>query len=241
MNYSLGVDYTFNKYHNIYAKYSVTNREPSRTDLFGGEYITEESPLNTNREQANDFEIGYSFVNKRFNINANLFYIGFKDELVATGELSPINFLPLHEQMNTHRMGMEITASYNPFNTFNIVLNGSYLKTKLTDFGTQCTFSPNILMFGEINYTFPKEIKVGINTQYRSKMYLDVENNYYLNPSWTLNAYMSAMLCKNIELSVNLNNITNRTNISNGSVDGNNVFYIVDSPFTFFVGCKFIF
>lgn len=241
LNYNISADYTFNKYNNVYVKYSVTNREPSRTDLFGGEYITEDSPLNTQSERANDFELGYSFTNNKFNANINLFYIDFNNELVATGELSPINFLPIHKQINTYRNGFEVTASYNPVSSLNIILNGSYLNTKLKAYDTQCTFSPHVLCFGEVNYTFGKSIKVGVNTQYRSKMYLDVSNEYYLNPSWVLNAYMNAKVCKNVELSVNLDNITNRLNMSNGSVDGGDVYYIVDSPFTFYVGCKFNF
>ena len=241
INWSVSADYTFNRYNNVYAKYSVTNREPSRTDLFGGEYITNESPLNTQSERAKDIEVGYSFVNKKFNFNANLFYIDFDNELVATGELSPINFLPIHRQINTYRTGVEVTAEYNPFKTFNIILNGSYLKTKLKEYNTQCTFSPNVLVFGEVNYTFNNTIKVGVNTQYRSRMYLDVTNEYYVNPSWTLNAYMNADVCKNVEVSVNLNNLTNRLNMSGGSVDGGDVFYMVDSPFTFFVGVKYKF
>lgn len=241
INYNVSADYTFNRYHNVYAKYSVTNREPSRTDLFGGEYITEESSLNTKSERANDFEVGYSFTNDKFDVNVNLYYIDFKNELVATGELSPINFLPIHKQMTTRRSGVELTAAYNPFSTFNIVLNGSYLNTNLKEYNTQCTFSPHVLGFGEVNYTFANNIKVGVNTQYRSKMYLDVTNEYYLNPSWTLNAYMSAKVYKNVELSLNLDNITNRMNISNGSVDGSTVYYLIDSPLTFFLGCKFNF
>lgn len=241
LNWNVSTDYTFNNINNVYVKYSVTNREPSRTDLFGGEYITSESPLNAKSERANDLEFGYSYTASKLNLNVNCFYVNFDNELVATGELSPVNFLPIHKQMTTYRTGVELTATYNPFKSFNIILNGSYLKTKLKEFDTNCTFSPNALIFGEVNYTFNNKIKIGLNTQYRSKMYLDVDNDYFLKSACALNGYAIAKVSKNIELSLNLNNITNRLNVSNGSVDNDNVYYIVDSPFSFFIGAKFLF
>ena len=72
-------------------------------------------------------------------------------------------------------------------------------------------------------------------------MYMDVKNEFSLRPSFTLNVYVNASVYKNIELSCWLNNLTNRLNTSNGSVDGNIAYYLIDSPFNFFVSCKFKF
>lgn len=237
VNYSLMADYSFNSNNTVYAKYSVTNREPSRTDLFGGEYISIDSPLNTDHECVNDLEIGYNVKYDRIKANINYYYMNFKDELVATGELSPINFLPIHEQMNTYRSGIEVSAEYNPFKTFNIIANGAWSVNKIKDLSTNNTFSPKWVVFGEVNYTFGK-VKVGLNTNYRSTMYMDVQNEFKLKQFFSLNAYTSMTVLKRVDLGVYLNNITNRLNISNGSVADNIPYYLIDNPFSFFIDCK---
>ena len=114
------------------------------------------------------------------------------------------------------------------------------MKSELRDYKTEATFSPNWTLFGEVNYTFNK-VKVGVNTNYCSKMYLDVENNFSLRPGFTLNAYVNAPVYKNIEVSAFLNNLTNRLNISNGTVSDNTAYYLIDSPFNFYLSCKFKF
>lgn len=240
VNYSLGIDYNFNKNNTVYAKYAVTNREPSRTDLFGGEYRMADSPLNTKNERVNDVEFGYAFHSTNLSLDVNAFYMHFDNELVATGELSPINCLPLHTQINSQRYGLEMSFTYNPFKTFNLLATASLSHNKLNDIDKTCTFSPTSIIFGEINYTFGT-VKVGVNTHYRSKMYIDVENLATLKPMWTLNAYVNAPINKIMEVGLNLNNITNRLNISNGSFDGDTAYYIIDSPFSFFATCKFKF
>lgn len=240
VNYGFTIDYGFDEHNTIYAKYSETNREPSRTDLFGGEYITIDSPLNTDHERVNDVEVGYNVKYNRIKGNINYYYMNFKDELVATGELSPINFLPIHEQMNTYRTGIEASLSYNPFKTFNIIASGAWSINKIKDLKTDNTFSPKWIAFGEVNYTFGK-LKIGANVNYRSKMYMDVNNDFSIRPAFTLNAYGSITVLKNVDLSLFLNNITNRLNISNGTTDGVTPYYLVDNPFSFFVDCKIFF
>lgn len=240
VNFSLAADYMFVDHNIVYAKYAEVSREPSRTDIFGGEYIMNDSPLDTQNERVHNLEIGYTYKNSRMSVTANGFYMNFHNELVATGDLSPVNFLPIHKQMDTYRTGLELTTAYNPFNSFNIILNGAYMKSELRDYKTEATFSPKWTLFGEVNYTFNK-VKVGVNTNYRSKMYLDVENNFSLRPGFTLNAYVNAPIYKNIEVSAFLNNLTNRLNISNGSVSDNTAYYLIDSPFNFYLSCKFKF
>ena len=48
-------------------------------------------------------------------------------------------------------------------------------------------------------------------------------------------------LNKTVELGLVCDNITNRLNVSNGSVDGTTSYYLVDAPFTFMATAKFHF
>ena len=207
--------------------------------MFGGEYRTDESEMNTQSERVHDVEVGYEIRHEKISLNANVFYMNFNNELVATGELSPMNFLPLHKQYDAYRYGVELAADYQPIKNLHFILNGSLSKNKLKNLGTS-TFSPTTTLFGEVNYTY-KKFNFGVNTNYRSSMYIDVENEYKIKDNFTVNAYVNARLNKMVEIGLNLNNITNRLNFSNGSVGDGIALYSVDMPFNMFGTVKIYF
>ena len=239
INYSFGITLNMSDNSKVYARYSVVNREPSRVDLFGGEYRCSDSEMNTDNERVHDVEVGYEIRSEKISLNANVFYMNFNDELVATGELSPMNFLPLHKQYDAYRYGVELAADYQPIENLHFILNGSLSKNKLKKLATS-TFSPTTTLFGEVNYTY-KKFNFGVNTNYRSSMYIDVENEYEIKDNFTLNAYVNARLNKMFEIGLRLNNITNRLNFSNGSVGDGIALYSVDMPFNVFGSVKIYF
>lgn len=245
VNYSIGLNYDIDKYSKVYARYAVTNREPSRTDLFCAEYRSNESEMNTKNERVHDIEVGYEIRNNKINFNINGFYMNFSNELVATGELSKMNGLPLHKQHDAYRLGLELALDYNPINTLHFIANAAWSENKLKNIdGKEMnhTFSPSSTLFAEANYTVNK-VKFGLNTNFRSSMYMDIYNRNQLKENLTLNAYVNARVSKIVELSLVLNNITNRLNFSNGSVDipTNTAYYLVDAPFNMFASAKFHF
>ena len=165
--------------------------------------------------------------------------MNFNNELVATGELSPMNFLPLHKQYDAYRYGVELAADYQPITNLHFLLNASMSENKLKNLG-ESTFSPRTTLFCEVNYTY-KKFNFGVNTNYRSSMYIDVENEYEIKDNFTLNAYINARLNKMFEIGLRLNNITNRLNFSNGSVGDGIALYSVDMPFNMFGTVKIYF
>lgn len=239
LNYSFGLTYNTTDNSKLYGRFSVVNREPSRVDLFGGEYRCSDSEMNTDNERVYDLEVGYEIRSEKISLNANVFYMNFNNELVATGELSPMNFLPLHKQYDAYRYGVELAADYQPITNLHFLLNASMSENKLKNLG-ESTFSPRTTLFCEVNYTY-KKFNFGVNTNYRSSMYIDVENEYEIKDNFTLNAYANARLNKMFEIGLRLNNITNRLNFSNGSVGDGIALYSVDMPFNMFGTVKIYF
>lgn len=246
--FNAGANIEYNtKYGNVYAHWALTHREPSRVDMFGAEYFSGELYASTQAERVNDIEVGYDFKYNRFNANLNLFYMKFNNEMVATGEISSQNGLPLHTQNNSYRTGVELAATYNPFKTFNIIFNGAWSSNKInvTDengksYKNNNTYSPEWITYVEANYKFKYNWTVGVSTNYRSKMYVDISNEHTLNSAFTLNAYVQKEF-KHIDVSVNLNNITNKFNTSAGYVADNIMYYHVDAPFNFYINFKYKF
>lgn len=244
LNYSAGLTYDINPATKVYARYAVTNREPSRTDLFCSEYRCSDSEMNTDSERVHDIEFGVESKNKYYDVNLNLFYMNFKDELVATGELSPINFLPIHKQYDSRRVGIELASDIHPVKDLHIVINTALsdnVVDTVSNKSTTSTFSPAFTLYSEVNYTFADKYKVGVSGQYRSKMYMNLANSASLPEQFSMGAYVNARLNKCVELGLTLDNVTNRLNYSNGSVDGDTPYYLLDCPFTFMASAKFHF
>ena len=81
-NPKAGLTYMFNSNNNLYASYARANREPNRTD-----YENQQVGETLSQETLNDFELGWRIKKKNFNVNANLYLMSYKDQLVLTGEL----------------------------------------------------------------------------------------------------------------------------------------------------------
>ena len=228
VNWGLNVNYNPTNNVLLYAKYSCVNREPTRSDMFdGNEYFTGEIATIT-PEISNDFELGVTYKNDKVNANLNIYYMWFKNELILNGELG-MNGLPCHENAKqSFRAGIEGSLGWNIWNNLHFDLNGSYSCNKVLSntFGkSNHILTPNITLDSDLSWK-ADNWRVGTNVNYRSSMYIDMENNYSIPELFTLNVY-SSVLFKNVELSVRVNNVTNRTNYCTGMLGADNqILYI---------------
>lgn len=230
-----GLNFNYNPKNNIllYAKYSCVNREPTRSDMFGGNEYFNGNIATITPEMSNDVEIGVNYKNKKFNANVNLYYMWFKNELILNGELG-VNGLPCHENAdNSFRTGIEGTVNWNIWKKLYFDFNGSYSYNKVISntYGTSNhILTPNITLDCDLSWK-GNNWNVGVNTNYRSAMYIDMSNDYTIPNLFTLNLFGSVMF-KNVELNLRLNNITNRVNYCTGMLGANNeVLYIRNAGF----------
>ena len=228
INWGLNVNYTPSNNLMLYAKYSCVNREPTRSDMFGGNEYFEGEITTITPEVANDFEIGTTYKNKKVNANINLYYMWFNNELILNGELG-LNGLPCHENAKkSFRTGVEGSVNWNIWKSLYFDFNGSYSCNKvLSDtFGkSNHILTPNVTLDSDLSWK-TDTYKIGANVNYRSSMYIDMDNNYDIPELFTLNLYGSVMF-KNVELNLRLNNVTNRTNYCTGMLGANDtVLYI---------------
>ncbi|MEP1016452.1 TonB-dependent receptor, partial [Maribacter dokdonensis] len=88
-NPKAGVTFDLNANNNFYLSYAVANREPNRNDYENG---------NPKPEKLNDFELGWRYVSPSVQVNTNVYYMNYKDQLVVTGELNDVG-APLRENI----------------------------------------------------------------------------------------------------------------------------------------------
>ena len=244
-NFGFNFEYSPENSTKFYAKYNHVNREPTRSDMFGGnEYYSGE--LATIRpEVANDVEFGaeYTSGNKLY-FNFNYFNMWFKNELILNGEYG-LNGLPCHENATTSfRRGIEIDVRWRIIYFLNFDVNGSYSSNKVTTdtFGERMNhiLTPSITLNGDL-YWSCSDYSFGFDTSYRNKMYVDLANEYQVPHMWVLNFHASYKY-QNAELGVRINNITNRINYTNAVVNSvGDLLYFRNAGTNFNVSIKYTF
>jgi iron complex outermembrane receptor protein len=223
VNYGFNIDYDILNNLNAYTSFSHVNREPTRSDMFGGNETF--VGINTiEAEEANDVEAGILYKSKYVDCGLNYFYMWFDNELVLNGEYG-LNGLPCHENANkSYRTGVELSMTVRPIDKLNIAVNSSYSKN-IVDTDTygrkNHILSPEWTFDSDISYR-DKVWSAGVNLNYHSSMYVDMNNEYKLPYLMTVNLYGDYNITDDLNISLRANNITNRTNYNTGmiSADG---------------------
>ena len=243
VNWGLNADYKLNDNWKVYAKYSQVNREPTRSDMFGGyEYFIGE--INTNTpEISNDLEVGFDMRYSNFKANLNYYYMWFRNELILNGEYGT-NGLPCHENaMESFRTGLECTINWNIINRIYVNANYSHSWNRVLSktFGkVNHILTPNYTLDFDLYYK-DKMWHVGANVNSRSEMFVDMENKHSIPELVTLNLYGSINI-NDIEIGLRCNNITNRTNYNTGMVNAyDEVLYIRNAGFNIHAIAKIFF
>lgn len=232
INWSGNVRWQFNNRHALYASATQTHREPTRSDMFGGEenYTT---LYTTQAESVIDYELGYNITLSNFTTNINLYYMDFDNELVLNGAMGT-NGQPIHiNAANSYRCGIEFSAEYYPIDNLRLANNSSYSINQVRHQGETLThiLSPTWLVNQEIGYKIAG-FDIGASMHYRSMMYFDLTNLYSITPSLRFNASL-CYTYRNITAGIYINNIFNERSYSSGMMGATSPLYFIDSPRNF--------
>ncbi|CAM4238956.1 TonB-dependent receptor [Zobellia nedashkovskayae] len=225
-NPKAGVVFDLNANNNFYFSYAVANREPNRNDYESG------SPK---PEKLNDFELGWRYVSNAFQLNANAYYMRYRDQLVLTGGLNDVG-APLRANVgDSYRAGIELDANIFLGEKWQIQPNIAVSSNKnleffferdgvLQDLGnTNIAYSPNVVIGNRLAFSPVKNFQISALSKYVGEQYMgniDSENsvlNAYsqtdLNIQYVIN-FKSVI--KSITLSGLVNNIFDEDIVSNG-------------------------
>lgn len=225
-NPKAGVTFDINQNNNFYFSYALANREPNRNDYESG------SPK---PEKLNDFELGWRYVSPSFQLNTNVYYMKYKDQLVLTGELNDVG-APLRANVgDSYRLGLEVDANIKLSRAFSLRPNIALSDNRNNDFyfqrdgnlqnlgNTHIAYSPQIVA-GNILAFQPKEnFQLALLTKFVGEQYMgniDSDNS-------TLDSYSQTdfnvqyvietnSFVKSIVLSGLVNNIFDADIVSNG-------------------------
>lgn len=242
-NFGFNAEYAPINSVKIYQRFNCVHREPTRSDMFGGNETFGGELTTIKPETASDFEQGIEFENNKVYANVNLYYMIFKNELVLNGEYG-LNGLPCHDNADmSYRGGIEAEFDWNFVDKFNLRAGASYSSNKVITrtFGKKNhILTPAVTFDGDVYYD-NNTFNVGVNTNYRSKMFVDMANEHSIPYLFTLNIYGSYKF-NSFELGARLNNVTNRVNYCTGAVGPNNeTLYFRNAPINFNIFVKYMF
>ncbi|MDE5807299.1 MAG: TonB-dependent receptor, partial [Muribaculaceae bacterium] len=124
----LGVNFEYGR-HRAFASWAVAQKEPTRDN-----FTDSDLAHYPKSEYLNDFEIGYTYSTPLLTVGANLYYMLYKDQLVATGELSDTGN-PLSVNVpKSYRAGIELQGALKPCNWFDWTINMTISRNRIKDF-----------------------------------------------------------------------------------------------------------
>jgi iron complex outermembrane receptor protein len=244
-NPKVGLSYDVNNKNNLYASFSVANREPVRDDFVQSSIYSRPKP-----EQLQNLEVGYRFHARKIFMNANYYLMYYKDQLILTGQINDVGAYNRANVAKSYRSGIEIEAGYlilkslsltgnltisaNKIQSFteyvdnydNYDANGNMIQTVIKHTNTDIAFSPNVITALGIQYEPIKNLTFNWQAKYVGKQYLDNTSN----ESKKIDAYFSNNLMVNysfkftgireINVGILANNILNSLYENNGYTFG---------------------
>ena len=121
-NPKVGVRLDLSPESSAYLSVGRTEREPARTDLL---YGADDAPVlpdltAVKPESVWDFELGAQWKTKTLALRLNLYDMEFRDEIAATGELSPVGY-PLRRNVDkSYRRGIELDGSWQALDALRV-------------------------------------------------------------------------------------------------------------------------
>ncbi len=244
-NPKAGLNYDLNKQNNIYFSYAKANREPNRTDYESG---------NTKREQLHNLELGFRHQSQKVKGNANFFYMSYKDQLILTGALDDVGNPIRSNTDNSFRFGLEIDASISLSKTISIKPNIAISANKIidltvgnTNFGNKnIAYSPAIVGGNALAYHPNEKFTIALLSKFVGEQFM----NNIESPEAKLNAYFvqdlnvsyeirPKKIFKSIVFNGLINNVLNKSYVSNGYMYDLTPYYYPQAGINFLVGVNF--
>ncbi len=250
LNPKIGLTYKIDTSNDVYASYSISNREPNRNNY------TERAKNETEptHETLYDAEAGYRFQSSRFSAGANLYFMNYRNQLILTGKISEIGEALTTNIDKSYRAGIEISLGAKITDWLNWNSNVTLSQNKILNFmesvpvynddyeltgfvtdnlgKTDIAFSPNVIANSVFSAKF-NAFQLGLHSHFVGKQFLDNSytnirsiDAYFVNnlsAKYTLN--LNKM--KGIDFQLLVNNLFHEKYESNGWVGSE---YYVGDP-----------
>ncbi len=233
INPKVGVSYIKHDW-NAYASFAIANREPNRDDF-------EASPTQKPRhERLSNFEVGIKKGNRLKSAEINFFYMGYKDQLILTGQVNDVGAYARTNVDKSYRAGIEFQGNIQIFDWMKLNGNFTWSENRIKEIdvfyddydnggqiqesftNTTIAFSPRIISAWMLEVNPVKNSAIQLIGKYVDRQFLDNTgnkarsiNDYYTQDIQAIYRLQTRGI-REIVLIAQLNNVFNRLYESNG-------------------------
>jgi iron complex outermembrane recepter protein len=238
-NPKVGIVYQLNSAQQLYSSLSVAHREPVRSD-----FVNAPEGKNPKQETLKNVELGYRLQQKGIQLNANFYYMNYKDQLIHTGRLNDVG-APIRTNVDdSYRAGLEIEVQARLNQKFTLNANATFSQNKIRNFtevlydyganwdeyntvernfkNTEIAFSPSSIAGLGLTYRPLNSVELTWLSKYVSRQYLDNTENksrsldpYFVN-DLRLSYSIKPSFVKELTVSLLANNLLSESFESNG-------------------------
>ncbi|WP_264532193.1 TonB-dependent receptor [Flavobacterium sp. N502540] len=241
-NPKAGLNYAINSNNTLYFSYARANREPNRTDYEGG---------NVKPEKLNDFELGWRFNSDKFQLNSNVYYMAYKDQLILTGRLDDVGAPIRANTEKSYRLGLEVDATIQLSEKFILRPNFTLSSNKNIDLAvegehygtTNIAYSPsviagNIIVYSPIQSLHISLLQKFVGEQYMNNIELPAAKlaDYFVNDLNVSYEIKPKSVFKSILITGLVNNFLDKKYVSNGAMWDVYPYYYPQAGINFLAG-----
>lgn len=235
LNPKIGATYSLNERNSVYLAAGITEREPTRTDIFGGadavygfnyQNIISEDSMQS--ETVNDLELGYNYRSAKIRLQLNAFYMDFQNEISVVGGLANNSYVFIRQNVaSSQRYGLEMNLDMEPIDNLKFRLMATYLETNVNEFdngletlkNVKHAFAPNLNIRPEVSYTLFDKLTIGFGSRFLSESFMELSNDpdFIIPESMIFNSWLTYQFNDNIDMGIWLNNITDEVYFTDGA------------------------
>ena len=236
-NPKAGFIYKIAAQNSVYLSYARANREANRNDFENG--IS--SP-----EILDDIELGWRYKSDQIQLNTNIYYMSYKNQLVLTGAIDDVGAPIRATSGKSYRLGLEIDADVKLNDQVSIKSNAAFSTNKNEDFtapingnlinlgNTPLSFSPNVIVGNMLVYQPKDNFQISFLSKYVGEQFmsnlnssvskLDVLDSYFTSDLNFVYEIATKKVFDAIIISGLINNIFNTEYVDRG------YYYTYDYP-----------
>lgn len=238
-NPKIGATYSLSNKWILAGFAGIAHREPNRDDY------TQSSPISRPRaERMLDLEASLRKARKNWSVSANLYFMGYRDQLVLDGRLNDVGAYIRTNVPESYRAGLELEASLQIGRCFALNGNAAFSRNKVKNFieyrdnwdestqerieyrNTNLAFSPDATARLEASWAVLQQtrhdLSVSLSGKYVGKQFLDNTSNKntilpkYFFSDFRLNYDLKNVVSNRISLILSVNNLFNNQYVANG-------------------------
>ena len=234
-NPKTGLLYKPNANNQFYISFAKAHKEPNRTDFENG------SPV---PEALDDLEFGWRYKTADAFLNANIYFMSYKNQLVLTGAIDQVGAPIRANSGDSYRRGIELEGGWNITSNINLQANLAWSKNRnknkffkrdgvLESLGdTKLAYSPSLVASEQLKYTADKW-SVSFVSKYVGEQYMgNIDAELSMLDSYFINdiQFQALLLKKKNDSSLNLS--VHMHNIFDELISSNGYFYTFDDDYS---------